>query len=81
MQICCPVIFTQQIKTFDSNNFTVFNVLFPKKMSLKRKAVSTAVQSKNNAHKKIGARTSCAATSESDVFLRTDCGLAVRTLK
>ena len=60
MQICCRVIFRRQIKMFDSNNFTVFNVLFPKCMSLKRKAVYT-VQSKSNSRAKSGIRSCCAA--------------------
>ena len=56
------VIFTKQIKTFDSNNFTVFNVLFPKCMSLKRKAAYTVlVQNQNNARAKSGVRSCCAA--------------------
>ena len=54
------IIVRQQIKTFDSNNFTVFNVLFPKCMSLKRKAVYT-VQSKSNSRAKGGIRSCCAA--------------------
>ena len=53
-QICCLVIFRQQIKTFHSNN-----VLFPKCMSLKRKAIYT-VQSKSNARAKSGIRSCCA---------------------
>ena len=56
------VIFRQQIKTFDSNNFTVFNVLFPKCMSLKRKAAYTVlVQNQNYARAKSGVRSCCAA--------------------
>ena len=45
---------------FDSNNFTVFNVLFPKCMSLKRKAVYT-VQFKSNARAKSDIRSNCCA--------------------
>ena len=56
------VIFRQQIKTFDSNNFTVFNVLFPKRMSLKRKAAYTVlVQNQNYACAKSGVRSCCTA--------------------
>ena len=51
------LIFRQQFKAFDSN---VFNVLFPKCVSLKRKAVYT-VQSKNNAHVRSGVRSCWAA--------------------
>ena len=35
------IIFRQQFKVFDSNCFTVFNVLFPKCMAHKSKAVYT----------------------------------------
>ena len=52
------VIFRKQIKTFDSNNFT----MSPKCMSLKRKAAYTVlVQNQNNARAKSGVRSCCAA--------------------
>ena len=52
------VIFRKQIKTFDSNNFT----MSPKCMSLKRKAAYTVlVQNQNYARAKSGVRSCCAA--------------------
>ena len=72
------VIFRQQFKAFDSNNFTniVFNVLFPKCLSLKKKAVYT-VQSKNNARIRSGVRSCCAARTRKplqEVKLSYFCG-------
>ena len=52
------VIFKKQIKTFDSNNFT----MPPTCMSLKRKAAYTVlVQNQNYARAKSGVRSCCAA--------------------
>ena len=75
-QICCRVIFRQQIKTFHSKMHV------PKKES----CIYSTVQKKCTCkkwHKKLLRHKNMQATarSESAVFLRTLCGLPARTLK
>ena len=81
-QICCRVIFRQQIKTFHSKMHV------PKKESCIYSTVqnSSTVQKKCTCkkwHKKLLRHKNMQATtrSESAVFLRTLCGLPARTLK
>ena len=81
-QICCRVIFRQQIKTFHSKMHV------PKKECCIYSTVqkSSTVQKKcmcKKWHKKLLCHKNMQATarSESAVFLRTLCGLPARTLK
>ena len=60
MQICCRYLKTRNSNVWFQQFYHVFNVLFPKFSSLKRKAVYT-VQNQNYARARSGVRSCCAA--------------------